>query len=127
MPFVRIDLPAQLTREQVQHVSDAIHDSMVATFNVPMDDRFQVISRRGPDDLVCAPSYLGIAHTERIVFVQITCNEGRTVEMKKLLFATIASSIARGGAVLASDVIIHLVEVRKENWSFGNGVAQYAT
>ena len=127
MPFVRVALPAQFSREQVRQVSDAIHDSMVATFNVPVDDRFQVISRHGPDELVCAPSYLGIAHTDRVVFVQITCNEGRTVEMKKLLFATIASSIASGGAVLASDVIINLVEVRKENWSFGNGVAQYAT
>jgi hypothetical protein len=25
------------------------------------------------------------------------------------------------------DVVMNLVEVKKENWSFGNGEAQYAT
>lgn len=127
MPFVRVSVPDQLSREQVKHVSDSIHQSMVATFGVPADDLFQVISRNAPEDLVCAPSYLDITHTERVVFVQITCNEGRTLEMKKALFAAIAQSIGRGGAVRPSDVIVNLVEVKKENWSFGNGVAQYAT
>jgi phenylpyruvate tautomerase PptA (4-oxalocrotonate tautomerase family) len=126
MPLVRISLPEQLDPAQVAHISDAIHDSMTSTFNVPVDDRFQVISRLAPPDLVCTPAYLGIAHTGRVVFVQITCNEGRTLEMKKALFAALAESIARGGAVKASDVIVSLVEVRKENWSFGNGLAQYA-
>jgi 4-oxalocrotonate tautomerase len=46
--------------------------------------------------------------------------------MKKALFAALASSIAEGGAIRAADVIVSLVEVAKENWSFGNGVAQYA-
>jgi len=61
-----------------------------------------------------------------VVFIQITCNEGRTVEMKNAPFAKLASSIASGGTILPSDVIVSLVEVRKENWSFGNGLAQYA-
>lgn len=127
MPFVRVSLPQQLTDAQIRHVSDSIHHSMVATFNVPQDDRFQVVSRHPPQEIVCAPSYLGIAHTERVVFIQITCNEGRSLEMKKALFAALASSISEGGAVLASDVIVNLVEVKKENWSFGNGMAQYAS
>jgi len=59
--------------------------------------------------------------------VQITCNEGRTVEKKKALFERLATAVADGGAVAAADVIVNLVEVRKENWSFGNGIAQYAT
>jgi phenylpyruvate tautomerase PptA (4-oxalocrotonate tautomerase family) len=127
MPFVRVSVPEQLTDAQIRHISDSIHHSMVATFNVPQDDRFQVVSRLKPDELICTPSYLGVEHTERVVFIQITCNEGRPLEMKKALFAALARSISEGGAVLASDVIVSLVEVKKENWSFGNGLAQYAT
>lgn len=126
MPLVRISLPQHITAAQARHISDAVHDSMVSSFNVPADDRFQILSRHAPGELVCTPAYLGIAHADALVFIQITCNEGRTLDMKKALFARIAGSIAEGGAVLASDVIVNLVEVKKENWSFGNGIAQYA-
>jgi len=76
---------------------------------------------------VCAPEYLDIVHGPKVVFIQITCNEGRTLEMKRALFARLASSIEAAAGVPRADVIINLVEVKKENWSFGNGIAQYAT
>jgi phenylpyruvate tautomerase PptA (4-oxalocrotonate tautomerase family) len=127
MPLVRVSAPQHLDDQQLKHVSDSIHASLVATFNVPEQDRFQVLTRHKPADLVCAPTYLDIAHSASVVFIQVTCNEGRTVEMKKALFAKLASSIAGGGAILPADVIVSLVETKKENWSFGNGLAQYAT
>jgi phenylpyruvate tautomerase PptA (4-oxalocrotonate tautomerase family) len=127
MPFVRVSAPQHLDDQQLKHISDSIHASLVATFNVPEQDRFQVLIRHKPADLVCAASYLDVPHTTSVVFVQITCNEGRTVEMKKALFAKLAASIASGGAILPSDVIVSLVETKRENWSFGNGLAQYAT
>jgi 4-oxalocrotonate tautomerase len=126
MPFVRISVPNDLVANDVAHISNAVHDAMVKTFNVPPADRFQVIDRQAPDELVCASEYLGIHHRGPVVMIQITCNEGRTLEMKKNLYESIASKISAGAAINAADVIINLVEVKKENWSFGNGVAQYA-
>ena len=58
--------------------------------------------------------------------MQITLNAGRTVEMKKALYARIAELLATSPGVRREDVLVSLVEVAKENWSFGNGVAQYA-
>jgi phenylpyruvate tautomerase PptA (4-oxalocrotonate tautomerase family) len=126
MPLVRISVSRQLKDDQVAHISSAVHDALIANFNVPPHDRFQVITRCSPKELIYAPAYLGIAHGETFALIQITANQGRTVEMKKALFAQIASTIAAGGAVPAADVFINLVEVVKENWSFGNGIAQYA-
>jgi phenylpyruvate tautomerase PptA (4-oxalocrotonate tautomerase family) len=126
MPFVRISLPNNVTAEQAQHVSDATHRALVATFQVPQADRFQVLTRHGTGELICSSEYLGIQHGPAVALIQITCSEGRSVEMKKDLFATLASAIAEGGAIRAADVIVSLVEVKKENWSFGNGLAQYA-
>ncbi|HUP06181.1 MAG TPA: tautomerase family protein [Caldimonas sp.] len=126
MPFVRASVPDRFSDAQVARISEAIHASMVETFDVPADDRFQVISRHRPGDLVCSPSFLGISHSADVVLVQITCSEGRTLETKRALFKALARSIARDGAVAPSDVIVNLVEVRKENWSFGDGLAQYA-
>lgn len=127
MPFARIFVPDHLSAAQLHHVTNAVHQSLVSTFNVPAADRFQVITRHPSDELICSPEYLGIAHTGSAAFIQITCNEGRTIEMKKALFSHIAAEIAKGGAIAAADVIVHLVEVKKENWSFGDGIAQYAT
>jgi 4-oxalocrotonate tautomerase len=126
MPFVRISVPNDLSRQQLQQVSDATHRALVSTFNVPEADRFQVLTRHPAGELVCTPEYLGIAHESAVALIQITCSEGRTLEMKKALIAALAASIAEGGAIRAADVIVSLVEVKKENWSFGNGIAQYA-
>ena len=123
MPLVRISVAQDISNEHLQRISDAVHESMITTFDVPAKDRFQVLTRHAPNELVSAPEHLGIGP---VVFIQITCNEGRTLEKKKALFARLASSIEAGGVIKAADVIVNLVEVKKENWSFGNGIAQYA-
>jgi phenylpyruvate tautomerase PptA (4-oxalocrotonate tautomerase family) len=70
--------------------------------------------------------YLGIRRTPAFVLIQITLNEGRTLDQKKALYKTIADSLHQRMAVPRGDVFINLVEVKKENWSFGDGIAQYA-
>ncbi len=60
------------------------------------------------------------------VFIQITLNEGRTVELKKLFYRTVTERLHADLRVRPEDVLINLVEVKKENWSFGRGIAQYA-
>jgi phenylpyruvate tautomerase PptA (4-oxalocrotonate tautomerase family) len=126
VPLVRVSVAQDISNEHLQRISDAVHESMVTAFDVPAKDRFQVLTRHAPNELVCAPEYLGIPHSGPVVFIQITCNEGRTLDKKKALYARLASSIEAGGVIKAADVIVSLVEVKKENWSFGNGVAQYA-
>jgi 4-oxalocrotonate tautomerase len=71
-------------------------------------------------------AYLGIEHTSDLVIVQITFNEGRTTAQKKMLYKAIAEGIHVAADVPLEDVFVNLVEVKRENWSFGNGIAQYA-
>jgi phenylpyruvate tautomerase PptA (4-oxalocrotonate tautomerase family) len=54
-------------------------------------------------------------------------NAGRTVEMKKAFFKRIADDLHDQLQVRREDVVINLVEVAKENWSFGGGIAQYVS
>ncbi|RXZ36099.1 tautomerase family protein [Oxalobacteraceae bacterium CAVE-383] len=126
MPFVRVSVPQTITDSQLDAISDAIHVALIDTFNVPVADRFQLLTRHPASELVCTPEYLGIRHSDRVAFIQITVSEGRTLETKKALYAAIAASVAETGAVAAADVIVMLIEGKKENWSFGNGIAQYA-
>jgi len=125
MPLVRISLVKGKTPEYRRKVGDAIHRALVEAIDVPPLDRFQLLTEHEPGDLVYDPGYLGIARTNDIVIVQITISAGRTLEKKRALFRRIADNLAALG-LRREDAWINLVEVAKENWSFGNGVASYA-
>jgi 4-oxalocrotonate tautomerase len=125
MPLVRISVirgrPAELRRR----MGEAIHRALVDTLDVPKLDRFQLLAEHEPGDLVYDSSYLGIARSDNIVIVQITLSAGRTLAKKRRLYDAIAGNLAALG-VRREDVWINLVEVSKDDWSFGNGVASYA-
>lgn len=125
MPLVRIDIPADTPSPVIRQVADLVHKAMVGALNIPVADRFQTIARRMHDEIVCTEEFLGVTHTQAIVLIQITLAP-RTVELKKALFTAIAAEIESHTPFKAQDVIINLIETAKENWSFGNGVAQFA-
>ena len=126
MPLARIDLPAGKPPEYGRAVAVAVYDAMIATLNVPRDDRFQVISEHTGDTLLIDSAYLGIERSADALIVQLTLNEGRTVEVKNAFYKAVADGLHERVGLRREDVFINLVEVKKENWSFGNGVAQYA-
>ena len=126
MPLVRISLIEGRSAEYRKKIGDVVHQAMVEAINCPAQDRFQLITEHTKENFLCAPEYLGISHTDDLMVIQITLNEGRTVELKKALYQAIASGLNVAVSVNIQDVFISLVEVKKENWSFGNGVAQYA-
>jgi 4-oxalocrotonate tautomerase len=127
MPFVRINLAETASPEVVRAISDVVYDAMLNVVNVPLHDKFQVITRHAPDELIYPEEgYLGVTYTPGIVFIQITWNTGRTIEMKKAFYRAVADGIHAKAGVRKEDVWISLVEVDRENWSFGNGEMQYA-
>jgi phenylpyruvate tautomerase PptA (4-oxalocrotonate tautomerase family) len=126
MPLVRVSLRKGKSPAYRRAVGEAVHRAMVEAIGVPPLDRFQVITEHAPGDLVYDPSYLGIERTDAVVFVQITLNAGRTTDQKRALYARMTELLAKDPGIRPQDVLINLVEVPKENWSFGNGEAQYA-
>jgi 4-oxalocrotonate tautomerase len=127
MPLVRIDLPAGKPPEYGRAIADAVYEAMIATLNVPKDDRFQVISEHTRDALLIDPTYLEINRSADALIIQITLSEGRTIEVKKAFYNAVADGLQKRVGLRREDVFINLLEVKKENWSFGNGVAQYAS
>ena len=126
MPLVEISLMEGRGEGFGKKVGEIVYRTMVDTINVPVKDNFQVITEHDQQSLIYDPSYLDIPRTDGIIIIQITLNEGRTVELKKALYKTLAERLHGELGVRLGDVFINLVEVKKENWSFGNGVAQYA-
>lgn len=126
MPLVRIDVPASRSAAELRALGDSVHRAMVETLGAPADDKFQVVTGHAPGELNVTPSYLGIAHGEGVVVVQITLNQGRSVEQKRAFYRRLADDLHAAHGIRREDLIVSLVEVPKENWSFGNGDAPYA-
>jgi 4-oxalocrotonate tautomerase len=125
MPFVRIELPQSIDTDTARRIGETVNKAMMEVINVPVGDKFQVLTRHSPEGLNLTPEYLGIRYSEKLLLIQITMSHGRTVEQKKAFYRRVADDIARLG-LRKQDVFINLVEVVKENWSFGNGEMQYA-
>ncbi|HEY2091512.1 MAG TPA: tautomerase family protein [Thermoanaerobaculia bacterium] len=125
MPLVKIHLRKGKSPEYIRAVADGVHAALAAHANVPADDRFQLIHEYGADDIIAHPSYAGVTRTADLIVVEITLNAGRTLEIKKELYAGIARRLEEDPGVRPDDVLVNLVEVAKENWSFGRGLATY--
>jgi 4-oxalocrotonate tautomerase len=126
MPLVRIDLRKGKDAAFRQEVGRVVYDALLSV-GVPEKDRFQVINEHEADGFQFDPDYLGIHRTNDLVIIQITWNEGRTTAQKQALYKAIADGLHTALGLRREDVFIGLIEVKKENWSFGNGIAQYAS
>lgn len=127
MPLVRVTLRQGKSAEFLEKVGDAVHEALVATANVPADDRFQIFDVVPPQHLIAHPTYAGVQRSEALLIIEITLNAGRSVEIKRALYADIVARLGQALEVRPDDVLINLVEVTKENWSFGLGQATYAS
>jgi phenylpyruvate tautomerase PptA (4-oxalocrotonate tautomerase family) len=127
MPLVRIDLRKGKPAAYKKAIGDGVYRAMRETFTVPDEDRFMVVTEHDEDQFFYSKTYLGIDRTDNLVIIQITVTNSRNIDQKKALFARIVELLAEQPGVRPQDVFINLLEVGKENWSFGNGIAQYVT
>lgn len=125
MPLVRISLRRGKSAAHLSALRNGVYAAMRETFNVPEDDRFILIHQHDAEEFDCDPNYLGIARSDDLVIVQIACNNTRTVAQKQAFYRRVAENLAADPGLRPEDVFINLLETAKENWSFGNGIAQY--
>lgn len=127
MPLVRINLAKTASAENVRAISNVVYDAMTGVANVPANDKFQIVTRHAEDELIYPEDgYLGVTYTPGIVFIQVTWNAGRSIDVKKAFYKAVAEGIAAKTGMRKEDVWINLVDVAREDWSFGNGEMQYA-
>ncbi len=126
MPFTQISLKKGKSAEFRSALMEEIYLAMRESIGIPEDDRFAIISELEPGNFNNSGNYAGIHRSDDVVFIQITLNAGRSVELKKALYSEIAKRLSINPGVRSEDIVISLIEVAKEDWSLGNGEAQYA-
>jgi len=126
MPLVRISLRRGKSAQHIAAIRNSIYRAMIEAFNVPLNDRFILVHQHDAEEFDCDPNYLDIARSNDLVIIQIACNNTRTVEQKQAFYRRAVELLSAEPGLRPEDVFINLLETAKENWSFGNGIAQYA-
>jgi phenylpyruvate tautomerase PptA (4-oxalocrotonate tautomerase family) len=125
MPLVRISLLKGRSPAELRAIADGVHQALVETYNVPSDDRFQVIDQHDKGEMIFAPEYLGIRHTDDLVFVNVVASKTRDTPTKQALYKAIAARLEKDPGLRTEDVMVIITPNERDDWSFGNGVAQY--
>jgi len=126
MPLTHINMRAGKPQAHRQAIFDSISRALHETFEVPEDNQFMTITEHDAANFRYGPSYLGVARSDDLLFIQITANNTRSVDQKKALYRRIADLLGQSPGLRPEDVFVNLIEVAKENWSLGHGLAQYA-
>ena len=126
MPLTHIAMRAGRPAAYRQALFDGLYQAMRETFDVPEHDQFMTITEHDGANFRYGANYLGIARSDDLLLIQIAVSNTRALAQKQALFRRIAQRLGEAPGVRPEDVFVNLVEVAKENWSFGHGLAQYA-
>ena len=125
MPILHISMRAGKPEAYRQAIFDSLYRAMREALNVPEDDQFMTITEHDAANFRYGNAY-GVPRSEDVVYIQITVFSTRTVEQKKALFRRTAELLGESPGIRSEDVFVVVLDAAKENWSVGNGVAQFA-
>lgn len=126
MPLAHIHMRAGKPQAYRQAIFDSLYRAMREALNVPEDDQFMTITEHEAANFRYGASYLDVARSDDLVYIQITVFDSRTSEQKKALFRRIAQLLGESPGIRSEDVFVNVLEAAKENWSLGHGAAQFA-
>jgi len=126
MPLLRIDMVEGRTDREITTLLDVVHGAMLAAFGVPERDRYQIVHEHKASRMIVQDTGLGIERTDRVVLIQVT-SRPRTRAQKQAFYAGLCAALQEHCGIAPSDVVISIIENADEDWSFGNGEAQFLT
>ncbi|MFO1109177.1 MAG: tautomerase family protein [Bradyrhizobium sp.] len=125
MPIIHVALRAGKPEAYRQAILDGLYRAMREVLHVPEDDQFMTVTEHEAANFRTGTAY-GVARSDDVVYIQITVFDTRTPEQKKALFKRIAELLGKNPGIRPEDVFITVLDAARENWSVGNGLAQFA-
>lgn len=123
MPLIHIHLVKGKSPKYINAVRDGIHKALMAAWKIPHNDRFQLVSEYKKAHFHFDNTIWGVNRSDGLIAIYIT-SVTRTVAMKKKLYRELVNVLGENPKVRKEDIFVTIVDVKKENWSFGNGIAQ---
>ncbi len=126
MPLLRFDLIEGRSEADIKTLLDAAHRAMLAAFAVPERDRYQIVHEHPRSRMIVEDTGLGIPRTEKVVFLQVISRK-RKKRQKETFYRLLCEELQTYCGISPSDVVVSFVENGDEDWSFGDGRAQFLT
>ena len=82
MPLVRIDIVEGRTDAEIRTLTDTVQDCIVATFDVPQSDRYQIVTEHKPGRMTLLDTGLGFDRTDRMIAIQGVAGAGKSSVLK---------------------------------------------
>jgi len=126
MPLIRVDMLEGRSPDQIKALLDATHRAILAAFKVPLRDRYQIVHEHPPSHFIVEDTGLGITRTRNCVVFLVTTRPHER-EAKENFYKLLVRELETSCGIAPSDVVVSIVTNSDEDWSFGNGRAQYLT
>jgi phenylpyruvate tautomerase PptA (4-oxalocrotonate tautomerase family) len=121
MPFARIDLAQGKPAAYRTTAANIVYEAIVGVLKAPDGDRFIVVNEHKPENLVYDPDFLGMKRSPDFMLIQVTSTVGNTKDLKLAFYRQIVDELGSKLGVRPDDVMINMVFVDREDWSFGQG------
>lgn len=123
MPLIHVHLIEGKSAKYIKAVRDGIHTALMRAWNIPHHDRFQLVSEYKKEHFHFDNTIWGVERSDDLIAIYIT-SISRSAEMKQKLYAELVKVLGENPKVRKEDVFVTIVTVGREDWSFGNGIAQ---
>jgi phenylpyruvate tautomerase PptA (4-oxalocrotonate tautomerase family) len=126
MPLIRLDMIEGRSPEQIESLLDATHRTLVVAFKIPQRDRYQIVHEHPPSHFIVEDTGLSITRTRNCIVIQVTTRPHER-EAKENFYRMLVRELEATCGLAPSDVVVSVVTNSDEDWSFGNGRAQFLT
>jgi len=123
MPVSHITLRTGHSPEFLDSVSQALHDALVASFEVPPQDRFQIFHQLDAVALRYDRHYLGGPRSKDWVLIEITAGKPRSLQTKQRFYRDLAARLEKSPKLAPADLMVVIRHNQAEDWSFSHGIA----
>jgi phenylpyruvate tautomerase PptA (4-oxalocrotonate tautomerase family) len=123
MPLIQISLIEGKSPEYIKAIADGIHQALCTAWGIPENDRFQMITEHKKEHFHIDKTIWDVKRSDDVVVIYIT-SITRTAEMKRNLYKELVKVLTHNPKLRKEDIFVSIVNNDRENWSFGNGVAQ---
>lgn len=126
MPLVRFDLIEGRDERSLRNLLDASHRAIIAAFDIPQRDRYQIVHQHPVHELIIEDTGLGFERSKNLVIINITSKQ-RSDEQKQKLYKNMVQELGASCGIEPNDIMISIVTNGDADWSFGLGEAQFLT
>jgi len=121
---MRFDMYRGRTKEEIKQILDITYEIATKEFHLLPHDRYQIVTQHDPEEMVIEDVGLGLKRTDKFIMISLTSSP-RTREDKENFYKKLVQELHIKTGISPEDIMINITPNTKEDWSFGNGEAQF--